>query len=483
MDKYMHMLSACPSAWKNEWVLDAKCGTARGPTLSSTGRMLKHLAWVLAASAPLLLAPVEAEAHGRFPQAGMIAADPTNPDRIFVRTTYGATVTEDHGATWYWVCPESMGFNSDKEDPPVLITGDGTLVMGTFGGLSVSHDGCDFVYEGDDLLGRFFVDVQPGATAADAMAVSSNGIDNFAFEVNLWATDDSGASWQHVGVAPPADFLALGLGVAQSNPERIYLTGRDGTSDATLVGAVYRSDDGGDSWTRFDVPGTGATSDEQTLPYIGGVDPNDEDTVYVGVITTRMNVVTNFELLVSHDGGAMWESIFDVADEVSGFAISPDGENVAIAGPKQGLFTAPASTLAFTKVSDLHIRCLTWAERGIYACTDQFVDGYSLGLSEDEGVSFTPLAELGSPCGPPPSCGTDTSTGAECITRWPLEKLELNATGCDGAAGGAAEPTPGDESCSCRVPGEGGEEGAFLTGVGLAAAFAIRRRRSKSTRN
>jgi MYXO-CTERM domain-containing protein len=432
--------------------------------------------------AAALAVPLEAAAHGRFPEAGMIATDPSDPDRLFVRTTYGATVTEDHGATWYWICPESIGFNADKEDPPVVITGDGTVVAGTFGGLSVAPDGCDFGYQGGELEGRFFVDVQPGGSAERVVAVSSNGLDNFAFEVNLWASSDSGASWAHVGASPPADFLALGLGVSASDEARLYLTGRDGTSDAALAGAVYRSDDGGETWTRFAVPGTGATADEQTLPYIGGVDPSDPDTLYVGVITTRMNVVTRFELLASHDGAESWESVFAVADEVSGFALSPDGQTVAVAGPKQGLWTAPADTLAFTKVSELHIRCLTWAERGIYACTDQFVDGYSLGLSEDDGVTFTPLAELGSPCGPPPSCGSETSTARECTARWPLEKQELNAQDC-GAAGAGGEPPPPDgESCSCRTPGADARSPALLAALGLALALGARRRRLTAPR-
>lgn len=437
-----------------------------------------------------IVCAAESAAHGRFPQSGQVVVDPSDEARIFVRTTYGATLTRDRGATWYWVCPESIDFNSDKEDPPVVMMADGTVVAGTFGGLSISHDfGCDFAREGGDLEGRFFVDVQTMQDDHAGVAISSNGLASFAFEVNLWETNDDAASWARFGTAPPADFLALSLGLAWSDADRIYLTGRDGTSEAELEGVLFRTDDRGQTWQRLSVPNTTtATPDEQILPYIGGVAPDDPDTVYVGVITTEGdNVVTHFELLVSSDGAETWTSVFEADDEVSGFALSPDGSMVAVGGPKEGLWTAPTATHAFTKVNELRVGCLTWDASGLFACADEFVDGYSLGVSVDDGVTFSPLARLGSPCGPPPECGAETSTAAECTSRWPQEKAELNADECGGeggAGGGTSSGASSSGSCGCRVPapetssGEGGRYAALLAGLlGLAGVAA--RRRSK----
>jgi hypothetical protein len=133
------------------------------------------------------------------------------------------------------------------------------------------------------------------------------------------------------------------------------------------------------------------------------------------------------------------------------------------------------------------VGCLTWAESGLYACADQFVDGYTLGLSTDDGQTFTPLAELGSPCGPPPECAGDSSTAEECASRWPQEQKELNAC-LDGAGGGGGSAgtgggDPGDDSCGCRIVADPGSDDTtrrlvaaltLLGGLGLALA----RRRS-----
>jgi hypothetical protein len=437
----------------------------------------------------------DAMAHGRFPQAGQVVVDPSDPDRLFVRTTYGATTTSDRGASWSWICPESIGFNAEGEDPSVVILGDGTTVVAAFGGLSVSHDaGCNFVPEAGDLEPAHFADVQAMGDPSRAMALSSNGLDSFEFVVKLWETADSGGTWTQVGNAPPSHMLALSLGLAWSDPNRLYLTGRDGMTEEEKEGAIYRSDDRGNTWMRVPVPNAKASSpDIQILPFIGGVAFDDPDTVFVGVVTTQANVVTHFELLVSTDGGAAFTSIFEADDAVTGFALSPDGDTVAIGGPKQGLWTAPTSTLAFTKINELRVGCLTWDKSGLFACADEFVDGYTLGVSDDEGKTFTPLARLGSPCGPP-GCPADTSTAAECESLWPQEQKELNAFNCDGAGGagegggGAVPPSASSGSCGCRIPAaseepqsEGGRIallfGALLGIAGIGARRASKRRR------
>ncbi len=432
----------------------------------------------LCVSAGLLTVPSSAEAHGRFPQAGQVVVDPNDEDRIFVRTTYGATLTTDGGATWYWLCPESIGFNSDQEDPPVVILADGTVVAGTFGGLSVSHDfGCDFVREGGDLAGRFFVDVQTTADFEGGVAVSSNGLGSFAFDVRLWESSDGAASWSGFGTAPPEDFLGLSLGVAGSDPTRLYLTGRDGTAADALSGVLFRTDDRGESWQRLAVPNaTPPSPDVQILPYIGAVSADDPDTLFIGLVTTEgSNVVTHFELMVSTDGAMSWESVFEADDAVTGFALSPDGATVALGGPKLGLYTAPITTLAFSKVNEVRVGCLSWMPSGLYACADEFVDQYTLGVSRDEGVTFEPLARLGSPCGPPPTCGADTSTGRECVSRWPQEQLELNAGDCeaDGGAGGTPITEPSSGSCGCRVPPHADDASATVTRALLFGLFGV----------
>ena len=44
------------------------------------------------------------------------------------------------------------------------------------------------------------------------------------------------------------------------------------------------------------------------------------------------------------------------------------------------MWTAPADTLAFTKVSTLGVKCLLWSGDSLYACADEFKDTHVLAL-------------------------------------------------------------------------------------------------------
>ncbi|MEZ4440425.1 MAG: hypothetical protein R3B72_15115 [Polyangiaceae bacterium] len=430
-----------------------------------------------------LLAPATAAAHGRFPQAGQIVVDPSDDGRVWVRTTYGIVTTDDHGGEWRWICPEGVGFDGDKEDPPLVLTRSGAALVGTFDGLSRAADRCDFTLAGGALEGRYVIDLLAEPSADDhAIALTSNGLANDVFEVHLWGTSDEGATFSEVGTSPPQDFLALTLGLAKSDVDRIYVSGRDGTA-GVYAGALMRSDDRGQTWTRYAVPGTDGAA---ALPYLGGVDPDDPDRLYVATIQEELGETVAFELLVSEDGGATFTTIFQRSEAMSGFALSPDGATIAVGGPQAGLWLASRSDYAFAKVNEVHIRCLTWTAQGLYACTDQFVDGYNVGVSTDEGQTFAALSQLSSPCGPPSTCAKDSSVGKTCPAAWPQERAELMATDCDAAGGGGAgeggggaggEGTSGGCGCRLAAPREGTP--AWLSALGLLAALPVLRRRRR----
>jgi photosystem II stability/assembly factor-like uncharacterized protein len=428
-----------------------------------------------------LFAPTPAWAHGRFPEAGQVVIDPSDDDRIWVRTTYGIITTDDGGGEWRWICPDGVGFEADKEDPPVAIMGDGTALVGTFDGLSVSADGCDFTFP-SLLEGRYVIDLFPEAGYTSAVAVSSNGLAADTFEVKLFDTGDNGQTWTEIGTSPPNDFLALTLGLAPSDPQRLYLTGRDGTAGA-YQGVLQRSEDRGETWARVTIPGTEGAD---ALPYMGGVDPNDADRLYLAVIERDMGEVISFVLLFSDDGGDNWTSIFEREEQMAGFALSPDGQNVAVGGKEAGLFLASTEDHAFSKINEISVRCLTWVESGLYACADQFTDGYNVALSTDAGETFSGISQMGSPCGPP-VCGETTSVGETCPGRWPEEKLELDAQDCDAGTGGAGTggggaTNAGDDGggCGCHAPGSSRPARArWWSLVGLALAVSARRLRRR----
>jgi photosystem II stability/assembly factor-like uncharacterized protein len=441
---------------------------------------MRSFAWkaglsaLLAGAALSFAAP--AAANGRYPAAGLIALDPSDPQHIVVRVTYGMISTSDGGETWKWLCEQAVGF-SDNEDPMVAITQNGTLLAGVFKGLSVSTDrGCDWSLVGGDLTDRYVVDLSTEKGAPqNAVAIASNGVGGGKFLTQVFETSDDGATWAQAGVNLPEDFLGLSIDAAPSEPQRLYVTGRYGSPDYT--GVVERSFDRGQTWERFDITG----SDDKHPPYLAAIDPVDPDVLYV-----RLDAAEADSLVVSQDGGATWTTIFQETGGLLGFALSPDGSKVAVGGDLDGLWIAPTDTFAFTKVADLRVKCLLWTPDRLFACADEFKDGFHVGVSNNEGKTFAPFEHLQEVC--PLECPSGTKTAAECPKQWGAVSLTINATSCGEApdagasSGSSSSGTSGGSGGGggCGIGGGGVAGGAFL--LGAAAALTMMRRRRRPER-
>ncbi|AGP37739.1 WD40/YVTN/BNR-like repeat-containing protein [Sorangium cellulosum] len=443
-----------------------------------------------AAAAGLALSgAAPALANGRYPTAGQILVDPADPEHIVVRATYGVLTTRDGGERWSWICEAAIGY-SGFEDPMMVVTADGSMLAGLFDGLSATHDGgCDWQLAGGALAQRNIVDLSiDRADPASVLLLGSSVMASDAILTQVWASKDDGRTWAQAGADFPSTFLGVTLDSAPSDPRRIYVSGR--RNGPTFQGIVRRSDDRGATWEEFDVPG----SDDRNLPYLGAVDPEDPDVVYV-----RRDGDGADALLVSRDGGATWREVFQ-AVSLLGLALSPDGTRIAAGSDMDGLWVAPTDTLEFTQVGQLGVRCLTWTARGLFACADELVDGFSAGVSTDGGATFSPLMTLDRLCGPPAACGAESSTGRTCPDLWPATASFVGAArsceagaasgGAAGAGGSAASAGGGEAGagaagsgesagggCSCEASG-GGRAGA-LAGCLVAAGGALLRARRR----
>jgi len=109
----------------------------------------------------------------------------------------------------------------------------------------------------------------------------------------LWKSTDGGEHWFTLGIGGkglPAKPGRIGLAVAPSQPRRVYAM-VDAVGESAAEGGLYRSDDGGASWTH-------TSGDERIWGrgwYFGGitVDPRNPDVVYA----------CNTALYRSEDGG------------------------------------------------------------------------------------------------------------------------------------------------------------------------------------
>jgi MYXO-CTERM domain-containing protein len=133
-------------------------------------------------------------------------------------------------------------------------------------------------------------------------------------------------------------------------------------------------------------------------------------------------------------------------------------------------------------------KCLTWTAQGLYACANEFTDGFTLGLSSDQGKTFTPLMHLRDLCGPL-ACGAATSAGKTCPELWGATQLSLGGASCasdggvdgggtgggGGSGSGGSSSSGGGGGCACSTPDA--TPGSALSPLSLLALALLRSRR------
>jgi hypothetical protein len=192
-----------------------------------------------------------------------------------------------------------------------------------------------------------------------------------------------------------------------------------------------RSDDGGLTFTSADIPET----QEHRLAYIAAIHPTDPDRVYLRVFDTPSTAI-----LMTSDGGRTFQKIMTGTEQLLGFAISPDGTQMAVGGPSDGIWIGSADGTNLARRSDVAATCLTWAKDALYACADYKMSGFSIGRSIDSGATFEGLFRYDTLCGRA-ACGGDNT--ALCAEQWDLIAPAIGATCPDGGADAAADVSTG----------------------------------------
>lgn len=459
-------------------------------------RLQRAATLAAAVTSALAALPSPAAANGVFPAADQIVFDPSDPARAVARMTYGLLTTRDGGATWHWICERAVGYDdTDGVYPPIAMAAGGRVLAGLRNGIAIGTEGGCGWASAVELAGQEVIDLSVRQGDPSHVVAVAGGVGP-----RLWVSRDGGASWAVAGAPMPPGFHARTIDVAPSDPRRVYVSGLVNT-DGTVQGALVRSVDGGETWEAAVVPG----STTARAPYIAGIDPSDADVLYVRLAGAPGS------LLVSMDGGATFDAVFETEGFVRAFAISPDGATVAVGSDIDGVWRAPSSTLDFEKVSSVAPRCFAWTQAGLHACATEFLDGFTIGRSVDGGATFETL--LRQPClRGPLVCAAGTPTGDLCPWDWPRIALMTGHEDCapdaglpdgesdagtatSGAAGtgGAtavsgggssqapaspgSEPRLGDGGCGCRTGGESKGWASALAAAVLAAAAVARRQR------
>jgi photosystem II stability/assembly factor-like uncharacterized protein len=126
----------------------------------------------------------------------------------------------------------------------------------------------------------------------------------------VWKTSDAGTVWQPLFDAESVASIGA-LAVAPSDPRIVYAgTGEsDIRSDLATGDGVYRSDDGGQTWTHIGL------EDSRQISRIL-VDPTDPRTVYAGVLGHAYGPSSERGVYKSTDAGAHWQRVLDKGPDV-----------------------------------------------------------------------------------------------------------------------------------------------------------------------
>ncbi len=488
--------------------------SSSGSSSRAAGEALAYgvrLEGALAAACALAItlgAARDARGNGRYPASTQVvfSADPSDPDLVVVRTTFGLlearrpqageAIGADAGTpAWRWLCESALGVPLVSiEDPSIALTANGSLVVGLVEGLEVSPDlGCTIACAAGPLGGQPIVDLASRANAPHAVVALSSGYVfgdagvAVAQDTRVWQSADDGAHWSQLGAPLDPTVQVTTLDVAPSDPARLYVTGTRGF-DAARTSSLFVSTDTGATWTERPLP---FDANVDVADYIAAVDPLSADRVYVRSSGTS-------RLLVTDDAGRTFRTALTFVGPMQGFALAPDGSRVYAGGPEDGIAEgAPGADggLAFTKIATTPVTCLATRGAELWACTDT-AGGFAVATARDGGA-WSPevvFADIAGPiaCAPGASIRACDGADASACGAPAFDQLCGTIGGCaDAGPDGGGDPDPmlpyrttGCFWCAAagaHAPGASAGAGG-LAGVGLlwAVRSARRRRRPRS---
>jgi hypothetical protein len=465
----------------------------------------KRLGCAFATALAVTISASRAGAHGGFPRAFEIITEPGNPKDVVLRSDlWGFFRTLDGGKTWQWTCAEVYGSDSlgVSHVNMLLLPGGRLLVANPSKGLYITDDFCNWK-QAAELGGELVYDV---ALSSGSVFVLTSTYKMTGVVGGLWQSTNNGDTLARVGGLLPSTFGASSLEFSTSNPERVYVLGQ--IIEAT-TGTIQRSDDGGATWTAFAVPIVNPVPDDLMHLRIAAVHPTRPDVVFVWAdLEEGFGVDQPDQLWATQDGGKSWSEVYGARGDLPGLAFSPDGTELLVAGPKEGVQRANLDEAlakgqsAFTQQFDRQVWGLRWTDTGLTAGTDNFtaagIPAFTYGASSDEGKSFEKLMSVCEvkydACSEPSSLRSacdnvyssplggfvqDYTDGPRCLTK---------GGGTDGGrADGGAEDVraipsskKADGGCACALSAADGSRSRVATVGALAAcASALRSLRRK----
>lgn len=458
------------------------CDTGGGATSSASWALVVLVAFVgrrrrVFGVGALVLAGIigtsgSAHANGRFPQAIDVRLHPTDDEVLGFQVTFGFLISQDGGDHWYWLCEEAVGF-AGVYDPDYAFTPSGLLIATTTSafGLRLTRDLCTWNQAPPALNNTFTsqVEVSPDGTI---FVAASDPADS-----QIYVSTDDGASFtvrSNPGLA--GDWWET-LTIAPSNPQVIYLAGFRFV-DSVKERFLLRSDDAGVTWaprpiTDFQFGGNGA--DLQIV----SIAPSDPELLYARVFHAS-GLTIGDDIYRSSDGGMTWTRVFQSKDDITAVVFRGDG-TVVLATRSSGLHTSTDGVAFGPAIGTLQAHCLRERDGTLFICSNGHQPDYmALGTSTTTD-GFTPVFSFEEITGPW-SCGAGTTQAEVCeAQRWCGLACQLGVNDqpqCQCLLPIDAAPVAGDND---REPPKGccgaGERSSGAPALLVVVSLALRARR------
>src|SRR3954468_13480565 len=131
-------------------------------------------------------------------------------------------------------------------------------------------------------------------------------------------TTNNGTTWQPVFDKEPVASTGS-VAVSQNNPKIVWVgTGEGNSRNSSSWGnGIYKSTDGGDSWTNMGLPDSG------DIPHIA-LDPKSDDVAYAAVLGHLWGPNKERGVYKTSDGGKSWQQVFSIDENTGAIDVMVD---------------------------------------------------------------------------------------------------------------------------------------------------------------
>ena len=193
------------------------------------------------------------------------------------------------------------------------------------------------VFDSADVAGLSFRSIGPprGGRSTAVAGITEQPLTYFmgGTGAGVWRTDDAGLNWSNVSDGYIETGSIGAIDVADSDPNVIYVgTGSACIRGNTSIGiGVYRSTNGGDSWTHIGLPNAGQ---------IGRIEvhPRDADIAFVAAMGDPFGPNPERGVFRTMDGGETWDHVLAISDStgVVDLAMNPSNPRIIFAAAWRG---------------------------------------------------------------------------------------------------------------------------------------------------